>query len=209
MKKLEVPDYGWRKVKALAKYALTTRAKDPWGGGTKLTIKFKVELTSLLLAEQEHRCAYCGGRLFEKRPHRDHIAPKEKYKKWIFWPENLVLACFACNTESKATFDPVVNEGVTYRLTDFSIVHPYLDEPSMHIGYAAEGLSILISPVNNSPKGLNTIQLFGLDNPERAKQRAKDFLFDKDVSHLYGNFQTLYNAVVEDLRSQPLKMKMP
>lgn len=208
MKKLNVPAYGWRKVKIITKYAIATRAKDPWGGGTKQTKAFKANVTSLLLMEQAKRCAYCGGRLFEKRPHRDHIAPKETYKKWMFWPENLVLACFACNTDLKATFDPVVKEGLTYRLTEFSIVHPYLDDPSKHIGYAADGLSILISPVENSPKGLKSIQLFDLSNPERAKQRAKDLIFDTDAHHLHGDFRILYEAVAEQLQSQQLKTKM-
>lgn len=208
MKKLVAPAYGWRTAKALFKYAKSTKAKDPWGGGTKLSKAFKKNVTTLLLTEQSKRCAYCGGRLFEKKPHRDHIAPKEKYRKWMFWPENLVLACFACNTDLKATFDPVVKEGATYRLTEFSIVHPYLDEPTHHINYAAAELSILISPVDNSSKGLKTIQVFDLANPERAKQRAKDLLFDSDAQHLYGNFNALYQAAANQIVSQPLKMRL-
>ncbi len=208
MKKLVVPAYGWRTARALFEYAKTTRAKDPWAGGTALSKAFKKNVTSLLLTEQSKRCAYCGGRLFEKRPHRDHVAPKEKYRKWMFWPENLVLACFACNTDLKATFDPVIKEGATYRLTEFSIVHPYLDEPTHHINYAAAGLNILISPVNNSPKGLKTIQIFDLTNPERAKQRAKDFLFDSDSQHLYGDFKDLYQAVANQVQNQQLKMRI-
>ncbi|MDH4466010.1 MAG: HNH endonuclease [Acidovorax sp.] len=208
MKKLVVPAYGWRTAKALFKYAETTKAKDPWGGGTKLTKAFKKDVTAFLLVEQSKRCAYCGGRLFEKKPHRDHIAPKEKYRKWMFWPENLVLACFACNTDLKATFDPIAKEGATYRLTEFSIVHPYLDEPTHHIKYAADGLCILISPVNNSLKGLKTIQLFGLSDPERAKQRAKDFLLDLDAKHLHGDFRELYQAVVDHIQNQHLKTRI-
>lgn len=208
MKKLVVPAYGWRNTKALLKYAKTTTAKDPWGGGTKLSKEFKKDVTSLLLTEQSKRCAYCGGRLFEKRPHRDHIAPKEKYSKWMFWPENLVLACFACNTDLKATFDPVIKEGATYRLTEFSIVHPYLDEPTHHISYAAAGLDILISPVNNSPKGLLTIKIFDLTNPERAKQRAKDLLFDSDAQHLHGDFKDLYLAFANHAQNKQLKVRI-
>lgn len=207
MKKMVAPAYGWQIVKALYKYAEKTKAKNPWGGGTLQSKSFKKSVTELLLVEQLKRCAYCGGRLFEKRPHRDHIAPKEKYKKWMFWPENLVLACFACNTDLKATFDPVVKEGSTYRLTEFSIVHPYLDEPTEHINYAADGLNILISPVNNSAKGLRTIQLFDLSNPERAKQRAKDLLFDEDAQHLHGKFGDLYAAVAKQIAGQQLKMR--
>jgi uncharacterized protein (TIGR02646 family) len=206
MKKLIVPAYGWRITKALLKYAKTTQANDPWGGGTNLSKAFKKDVTLLLLTEQSKRCAYCGGRLFEKRPHRDHIAPKEIHRDWIFWPENLVLACFACNTDQKATFDPVTKKGATYRLTEFSIVHPYLDEPTHHISYAA-GLKILISPVNNSPKGLKTIEIFDLTHPERAKQRAKDLLFDSDAQHLHGDFKDLYQAVANQIQNQQLKVR--
>jgi len=208
MKKLVVPTYGWQTTKALAKYAKTTKAKDPWGGGTAQSKEFKKNVTSLLLTEQSGRCAYCGGRLFEKRPHRDHIAPKQKYKKWMFWPENLVLACFACNTDLKATFDPVVKEGTTYRLTEFSIVHPYLDEPADHINYAADGLKILISPIKYSSKGLKTIQIFDLTSPERAKQRAKDLLLDSDAQHLYGDFKSLFEAVANQVLNQSMKVRM-
>lgn len=208
MKKLKVPAYGWRQVKKLARYAKKTKAKDPWTGGTQLSKSFKASVTSLLLIEQSKRCAYCGGRLNEKKPHRDHIAPKEKYRKWMFWPENLVLACFACNTDLKKTFDPIVKDGKNYRDTKFSIVHPYIDDPTLHIEYAAEGLSILIRPVGNSPKGSETIRLFNLSDPERAKQRAKDKLHDEDTEHLYGNFRSLYDAAVKQIENMRLKIKM-
>lgn len=207
MKKLSVPIFAWNDIKALSKYARTTKSKTPWTGGTTLSKVFKKRLTELLIIEQSKRCAYCGCRLFEKRPHRDHIAPKEKYQEWMFWPENLVLACFACNTDLKATFDPVVRKARSYRRTEFSIVHPYLDDPSLHIGYAANGLNILIAPVGNSLKGLRTIQLFDLSNPGRAKQRAKDLLFDADAQHLYGKFEELYLAASEQLQSQQLRMR--
>lgn len=208
MRKLNVPTYGCRTVRALLKYAKTTKAKKPWDGGTALSKAFKKDVTLQLMAEQSKRCAYCGGYLFEKRPHRDHIAPKERYRKWMFWPENLVLACFACNTDLKDTFDPVIKVGATYRSTEFSIVHPYLDDPTHHINYAGEELKILISPVNNSPKGLKTIQVFDLTNPERAKQRAKDLLFDSDAQNLYGNFKDLYEAVANQIQNQQLKTRM-
>lgn len=208
MKKLKVPSYGWREVKALKKYARKTKAKDPWGNGTKLTKSFKANVTSLLLIEQSKRCAYCGGRLNERKPHRDHIAPNEKYRKWMFWPENLVLACFACNTELKGTFNPIVKEGKNYRGSIFSIIHPYIDNPADHIGYAADGLSILIKEVNGSQKGAETIRIFNLTDPERAKQRAKDKLHDEDTAHLYGDFKSLFDAAAEQINNMRLKLKM-
>ncbi|WP_144290172.1 HNH endonuclease [Ideonella sp. A 288] len=207
MKKLTAPNFDWRDIKSLSKYARTTKSKTPWTGGTKLSKAFKKKFTELLLIEQSKRCAYCGCRLFEKRPHRDHIAPKEKYQEWMFWPENLVLACFACNTDLKATYDPVVKRSKSYRRNEFSIVHPYLDDPVLHVDYLADGLNILIGPVGNSAKGLKTIQLFDLSNPERAKQRAKDLVFDDDAQHLYGKFEAMYLAATNQIQNQQLKLR--
>lgn len=208
MKKLTSPDYGWRVVKDLARYAATTKAKDPWGHGKQAAKDFKKEMTRLMLIEQSQRCAYCGCRLFEKKPHRDHIAPKEKYKCWMFWPENLALACFACNTDLKKEFDPVVKVGKTYRSTTFSFVHPFLDEPELHIEYAAAGLSVLISPVDDSLKGKKTIELFDLKSPERTKQRAKDALFDDDLAHLNGKFLTLFQNAAAEIFTQRFVSKV-
>lgn len=207
MKKLNAPKYGWRLVKELARYAQTTKAKDPWGHGKKSAKAFKAEMTKEMLVEQSRRCAYCGSRLFEKKPHRDHIAPKEIYKSWMFWPENLVLSCFACNTDQKATFDPVVNVGVSYRCTTFSFVHPYLDDPKLHIQYAAKDLQVLIRAHNESPKGQKTIDLFDLASAERTKQRAKDALFDDDVAHLHGDWLVKYKRAAIAIFESKLECK--
>jgi len=207
VKKLTAPNYTWRLCRELCRYATKTKTKDPWKSGKNSAKLFKKEMTRLMLLEQDRRCAYCGSRLFEKRPHRDHIAPKENYVKWMFWPENLVLACFACNTDLKKTFNPVVALGKTYRQTTFSIVHPYLDDPDDHLIFAAEGLKILISSANSSGKGQKTIDLFDLANFERAKQRAKDMLFDDDVGHLHGRLQSLYEAAAAEISSKQLAYK--
>lgn len=207
MKKLTVPSYGFKLVKELKHYALTTKAKDPWGHGKQATKDFKKEVTRLMLMEQEKRCAYCGSRLFEKRPHRDHIAPKESYKEWMFWPTNLVLSCYTCNTDLKKTFDPVLVRRRSYRRSEFSFVHPFFDDPKDHITYTSEDVKVLIKECNGSLKGKKTIEVFELYTTERAKQRAKDYIHDDDASQLYGHHLSLLEKAREAIETRILKMK--
>ena len=194
MIQLKAPKYGWRLVRELKSYVLSKTAKDPWLSGKTSVQQFKKQVTKLMLQEQSRRCAYCGCRLHEDSPHRDHIAPKSIYPEWTFWPENLALACFACDSGRKKTFDPVVVQGKSYRRTVFSIVHPYLDDPVSHIEFAAEGLKVIIKPANCSDKGQQTINLFDLASPERSKERAKDALFDEDIAHLHGVLRAQYES---------------
>ena len=206
MRKLTVPPYGWKIIKELKRYAVTTRAKDPWGHGKQAAKDFKREMTTLMLVEQSKRCGYCGCRLFEKRPHRDHIAPKEIHKQWMFWPENLVLSCFTCNTDLKKSFDPVVSLGHTYRQTQFSFVHPYIDNPREHITYVSEDVRVVIKEKNDSAKGKKTIEIFELSSAEKSKQRAKDILLDDDVEHLQGDYRELFESALVAIHTKLLKM---
>lgn len=157
---------------------------------------FKLTLTSQLKIRQGRRCAYCGTHLFEEFPHRDHIAPKTPHFYWTFWPTNIVLACYACNTDRKKTTDTVAQLQPSYRRTTFTIVHPYHDNPADHLNFTGHRGKILISARNGSAKGLETIRLFDLMSPERAKQRAKDALLDDDVSHLNGRWRYLFEQFV-------------
>lgn len=145
---------------------------------------FKDTLSKHLITEQSKRCAYCGSRLAEKKNHRDHIAPKESHPAFTFIPENLVLACYHCNTGCKGRADTVTVKAEKYSDCAFSIVHPYFDEPSGHFQFVGATNEILIQLVNNSPKGKATIEMFGLDSPEKTKERAKEAAFEADVDFL-------------------------
>lgn len=208
MKKLRSMNLNWRAAKKLVQYVLTTKAKDPWASGKIIAKEFKEEFTRQMLVEQDKKCAYCGSRLFEKYPHRDHIAPKEQYVKWMFWPENLVLSCFACNTDSKKTYDPVLAVGKSYRNTEFTFVHPYLDDPAEHLEPSIDGLKILISPRDESKKGKETIRLFDLMSPERAKQRAQESLSEIDEQNLEGDLKEKYLRAANAILEYQLKMKL-
>lgn len=206
MKRFIVPSYGWKLVKELKHYAITTKAKDPWSHGKQATKNFKQEMTRLMLIEQKRRCAYCGCRLFEKRPHRDHIAPKESYREWMFWPTNLVLSCYTCNTDLKKTFDPILVKGSTYRRSEFSFVHPYFDDLDDHITYTSEDVKVLIQERNGSTKGKKTIDVFELSSTERSNQRAKDYLHDEDAADLYGHHRALLENARAAIETRLLKM---
>ena len=195
MKQLTLPQYDWRLVRRLSKQINATNAKTLWRRTYGDYKTLKDEVTIKLLLAQSHRCAYCGCRLFEAAPHRDHIAPKNIYPQWTFWPRNLVLACYACNTDKKKVYDPVATLGTSYKTTTFNFVHPYVDNPTAHIRFIGYRLKILICSADSSLKGQATIDLFDLTNPERSKQRAKDALIDLDVAHLHGKWRRLFEQV--------------
>jgi uncharacterized protein (TIGR02646 family) len=197
LKKLIPPTVPRDRVKNLCKKMLNQEvATSLWGRTSGYAGDFKALVTSELRVNQGRRCAYCGSYLFEEYPHRDHVAPKSPYFQWTFWPANIVLACYACNTDRKKTTDTVSIRRASYRRSEFSIIHPYFDEPSDHLNFIGHRGGILINPKNGSPKGRETIRLFDLMSPERAKQRAKDNLFDSDASHLHGRFRYLLEQLV-------------
>lgn len=207
MKKLKVPNYDSNTVANLQNYAITSKAKDPWNQGKPLTKTFKSEVTRLLKIEQDKKCAYCCGRLHEKNPARDHIAPWSLYGKWMYLPENLVLACFSCNTDMKKTYDPILNEDEDYSKCEFSIIHPYLDDPQKHITFQNDKTSVLIQTVNGSSKGSSTITLFNLASPERSKQRAGDLLTSEVLDQLDPKYSKMIEAVLAHALEHQLKMK--
>lgn len=210
MRQVQLPTFSAQRIKSLKKQLVDQKlSSELWGRTSGHIGAFKSELTNELLKNQGKRCAYCGSYLFEKNPHRDHIAPKVPYFKWTFWPANLVLACYPCNTDRKKTFDPITNLHLSYRRTKFRIIHPYFDDPKDHLTFIGHRGSILVKPKAGSTKGRETIQLFDLMSPERAKQRAKDAIFDADVGHLHGRFKYLFEqfALSPLPQTRALKMK--
>lgn len=205
MKKLVFPQFDRSVVKELrSKIGNVRDAEAHWKRNYGKYQTFKARITSSMKVAQSNRCAYCGTRLHEKRPHRDHIAPKSPHFQWTFWPLNLVLACYCCNTDCKGERDTVSVLAQTYRRTTFTIVHPFLDDPSDHIEFELDDMSILVRAKNGSAKGVTTIELFNLMTPERAKERAKDFLLDDDVEHLQGLNRSLFINAIEEMSNHRL-----
>lgn len=151
--------------------------------------EFKDNLTLQMLTNQSSRCAYCGRKLTERKPHRDHIAPRESHPEFTFIPLNLVLACFCCNTECKGASDTVSAKSADYSKCSFSIIHPFLDDPADHIQFTGGEDAILVQVVAGSSKGTATVTMFRLDSPELTKERAKNVLLDHDLDHLPGKWR--------------------
>ncbi len=209
MKKLSLPAVDKKSIKFLrSKLTDTPTAQKLWKRSDGKYKNFKKNVTDTMRTAQSNRCAYCGARLHEKRPHRDHIAPKSPHFEWTFWPANLVLACYCCNVDCKGETDTVDIIAPSYRRSTFNIVHPILDDPADHLDFKLDEKAILVSAKNGSPKGDRTINLFNLMDPERAKQRAKDVMFDDDVDHLQGITRELFLAASKEIHAIRLTMKV-
>ncbi len=208
MKKLNVPAFDRSTVRfLLSKLDSIKTAQKLWKRNDGKYKAFKGNVTATMKVAQSSRCAYCGARLHEQRPHRDHIAPKSPHYRWTFWPINLVLACYCCNVDRKNGFDTVDVLAKSYRRTTFNIVHPFLDDPADHLNFDLADKSILVQPKNASAKGAKTIELFGLMEPERAKQRAKDALLDDDIDHLHGQWRDMLVMTIVEAGASRLVMK--
>ncbi len=196
MIRFKIPNHDWELVRRLSLRpdALKSKLWDRTRGPIR---RFKDDLTALLKIEQQRRCAYCMTYLHEDHPARDHIAPKRMYPAWTFRPDNLVLACYACNTDRKGEYDPIVVRHSKYRRCQFKIVHPYFDRPDSHLDYRGGGAKrgILISGI--TAKGAETMRVFDLMSPERAKERAADAIFADVPNRLQQRFLDLYVPVVQ------------
>lgn len=156
-----------------------------WDLRRKDVLEFKSLLKKQLLVIQDGKCAYCGLCLQEtSRVEIEHIAPKggkklPQHTELAFTILNLVLACNLCNcTEKKGTYDTINTKNENYLLNDFHIVHPYLDDHSLHYQWSnnLQG-DILIQA--KSAKGLKSIELFELDSPHLTQARVKQNLYEQ------------------------------
>ena len=208
MKKLPIPDFDRSVVRILSSRLSNVEvAQKLWKRNDGRYKRFKNDLTTSLKGLQSNRCAYCGTRLHEKRPHRDHVAPKSPHFKWTYWPANLVLACYCCNVDCKGEEDTVEHCANSYRRSKFNIVHPYLDDPADHLDFSISGDGVLVAVKNGSVKGDRSITLFKLMEPERVKERAKDLLVDNDVDHLHGLTRDMMLTALAGLQGMRLVPK--
>jgi len=96
--------------------------------------------------EQYGFCSYCKNSVsiqVADNCHIEHIAPKSKYRSFIFEPKNLCVICAECNKIKRAqetlNQEPdTVNRGSNRKLyprssNAFKIVHPHFDNYEDHI----------------------------------------------------------------------------
>jgi uncharacterized protein (TIGR02646 family) len=167
-----------------------------WGYSRGHSRIFKDAITAQMLVIQSTRCAYCGSRLHGTKHHRDHIAPKESHPEFTFLPENLVLACYTCNSDYKLAADTIATKAAAYANCTFLIIHPHFDEPTDHIHFVPGIGGLLIQVIPGSLKGRATVDMFRLDSPERTKQRIMDAAFESDLDYLPGPWRSAVESTV-------------
>lgn len=152
---------------------------ETWNSQTNDMQLLKRSIRSQLDTIQTNKCAYCVLELKETSEDEiEHIAPKGRlrnnnplYPEFTFEKENLVLACHRCNCSRKKTFNTIEVYNQSYHLCTFRIVHPYYDDPTLHFSWVENLTEIII--IGLTPKGRESIRLFGLDTEQQSTARAK------------------------------------
>lgn len=126
---------------------------------------------------QNGKCCFCG-LLYDEtgRAEIEHIAPKKarpsEYPEFSFLPLNLAMACQLCNSSTmKGQYNPITVTDINYANCTFGIVHPYLDNHTLHYKWNYGFLRVVITGI--SDKGRESIRLFKLAEEHRTLARAK------------------------------------
>jgi uncharacterized protein (TIGR02646 family) len=139
-----------------------------------------------LLSLFHNCCAFCESRV-NKYDDIEHFRPKHEitgvntegyYWLSVVW-SNLLMACKVCNSDYKKNNFPVQGSRVTLpqyaNLNEFFtktpiqklsnekplLIHPVLDNPDKYLVFEENGT---VLPKNNHPKGINSIQFYGLSD---------------------------------------------
>jgi uncharacterized protein (TIGR02646 family) len=142
-----------------------------------------------LLFDLHHgKCCYCETRLPPEHLHVEHFRPRGGVRQeldqeedelpgyyWLAYRwENLLLACFACNSSHKKTFFPLANpenrarshnDDVTRERALF--VDPVVQNPRLHITFEYE------TPDGQTPEGRKTIEGLGLRRARLREDRLE------------------------------------
>ena len=72
----------------------------------------------------------------------------------------------------KHTYDTVETLEVVYEQCKFKIVHPYLDDHTIHYNWSNGFRNVIISVANDSNKAKESIRIFELASEKRTRARA-------------------------------------
>lgn len=134
----------------------------------------KEDIREKLFFIQDFFCAFCGIDLeIARETHREHIAPQSQHNKFIFEPENFVLACYDCN-DFKGRKRTVDNETEIYATTTFLILHPYRNDYGAFIAAYYEDGGLFFQLLDNITdlRAVNTLKILGLQEPSLIKERG-------------------------------------
>ncbi len=161
-----------------------------WDSKAGNLVEIREEIKRQLIFNQKNKCCYCGLELGEtSRVEIEHIAPKAgrqgNFPQFSYYKYNLAAICQFCNSSSKkGEFNPITKESPLYRRCEFSIVHPYLNDPAQYYDFKRNSLQIVISAKEgvNKSKALKSIEIFGLSEEAHANARAKQYYWEKRKS---------------------------
>lgn len=146
---------------------------DGWKDQKMDTKSLKCKINEHTIIAQGGRCAYCETPLIRGAHAIDHIAPKGIYGEFCYEPNNLVNACSSCNsTSNKGESDTIKApaDRNDYKGNQFTIVHPYFDNPDEHIRYVDDKKTIYDLGAC-SQKGIETIKMFHWNESWAIRQR--------------------------------------
>lgn len=158
-----------------------------------------------LKASHAHKCAYCEEHLPPKiaHGHVEHYRPVAysqqlrggaKFSPGYYWLaydwENFLLSCHFCNSRKKKNLFPLQNPAARVRTRGSVaaelpvLIKPDIENPAPHIGWRKD------VPIGVSAKGIETINVLGLDQPaheERLKRYREAELLHEIVSDLHAS----------------------
>jgi|GEM_PF-6852481 len=127
----------------------------------KIPKSVKNEFSKRLFYNQNNKCVYCGRYLPLNAPEMDHFAHKARYPQFSFTAINVFYSCRFCNSPTRKGQKPTIRVlHDNYRQCNFSIVHPYLNNPDNEIFYKDVD-RIDIDWFRCTPLGKVTINFFG------------------------------------------------
>ena len=158
------------------------------------------EVKNVLMRMHHNKCCYCETKLYTPAYfHVEHFRPKAAVRQsraenaefpgyyWLAYCwENLLLACFDCNTTHKGTLFPLEDPAKRARSHNDDLekernrlVNPSEEDPRNHIRFEGD------LPVAQTDRGRYTIEVLGLRRPSLTEKRL----------HWFGIIETHINIV--------------
>ncbi len=116
--------------------------------------------TLLSMCSGIDRCMYCED---SAATDIDHFVPKARDPTLAFAWTNYLAACSGCNSNYKRSEFPVDGNGQSL------LVDPTAEDPSVHLAFSPTTGRYVA--VDNSPKGVESIRVFGLNRQTLASAR--------------------------------------
>ena len=157
--------------KVLIPYVKAHGGEMGWSKGDNQTKDLKNRISKYTLIRQKNRCAYCEG-FMSGGIQLDHFVPKQLHPEFCYEPKNLISSCAKCNMYVKNAGDTVVTPIKTrYEQNVFKIVHPYFNDPEIHIKFTNED-RVIIDTKGSTDLGRATIDFFHMNDYPAYCQRA-------------------------------------